>query len=250
LVTLDKKLEDKRLEAIAADSWYARGANGASVRYLATILERYLRGTRCLELGPAEGLLTEALVRFFPEVTLVDGSRQFCDALRLQFPRSEIVHSLFEDFVPHGRYDAIVLGHVLEHINDSASLLASARSWLNDGGAVYAAVPNARSIHRQAAVMMSLLPTEHSLNESDNHHGHRRVYDPESFRAEFLQVGFKIKVFGGYWLKPLSNAQIDSSWTPEMLQAFMPANRLSARLTPSSVAGIRTVVFCVESGSK
>jgi 2-polyprenyl-3-methyl-5-hydroxy-6-metoxy-1,4-benzoquinol methylase len=221
LVMLDKNLEDRRLEAIAADSWYARGANGAGVRYLATILERYLRGTRCLELGPAEGLLTETLARIFPELTLVDGSRRFCDALRVRFPNSEVVHALFEDFVPHGRYDAIVLGHVLEHVNDSASLLASARDWLNEGGAVYAAVPNARSIHRQAAVMMGILATEHSLNESDNHHGHRRVYDPESFRAEFLRAGLKIRICGGYWLKPLSNAQIDSSWTPEMLQAFM-----------------------------
>ena len=28
-------------------------------------------------------------------------------------------------------------------------------------------------------------------------------------------------MFGGYWLKPLSNAQLDRDWTPEMLDAFM-----------------------------
>jgi hypothetical protein len=68
---------------------------------------------------------------------------------------------------------------------------------------------------------MGLLETEHSLNETDLHHGHRRVYDPESFRADFHSAGFKIEVFGGYWIKPLSNSQIEASWTPEMLEAFM-----------------------------
>jgi hypothetical protein len=28
-------------------------------------------------------------------------------------------------------------------------------------------------------------------------------------------------VFGGYWLKPLSNAQLEAHWTPEMLEAYM-----------------------------
>jgi hypothetical protein len=32
------------------------------------------------------------------------------------------------------------------------------------------------------------------------HHGHRRVFDPESFRQCFLAAGLAIEVFGGYWL--------------------------------------------------
>jgi hypothetical protein len=76
-------------------------------------------------------------------------------------------------------------------------------------------------LHRQAAVLMGLLETEHALNEADRHHGHRRVYDPESFRRDFLRAGLSIEMFGGYWLKPVSNAQIAQSWTDDMLQAFM-----------------------------
>jgi hypothetical protein len=37
----------------------------------------------------------------------------------------------------------------------------------------------------------------------------------------FLQAGFGIEIFGGYWLKPVSIRQIDETWTPEMLAAFM-----------------------------
>jgi len=68
---------------------------------------------------------------------------------------------------------------------------------------------------------MGLLASETSLNEADIHHGHRRVFDPESFRQCFLAAGLAVEVFGGYWLKPLANAQIEATWTPTMLEAFM-----------------------------
>lgn len=213
--------ERERLEAIAADSWYGVGANAASVRYSGQIFARHWRGTRCLELGPAEGLMTELLARSFPSLTIVDGSARFCEDLTRRFPDASVTCSLFEDYEPTTRFDTIVLGHVLEHVDDPRALLTRARGWLADGGVICAAVPNARSVHRQAAVLMGLLAEEHALNATDLHHGHRRVYDPESFRHDFLAAGLSIKVFGGYWLKPLSNAQLDAQWTPEMLHAYM-----------------------------
>jgi hypothetical protein len=68
---------------------------------------------------------------------------------------------------------------------------------------------------------MKLLSAEDALNEMDIHHGHRRVFDPESFRQCFLAAGLSIEIFGGYWLKPVSNRQIEQTWTPQMLDAFM-----------------------------
>jgi 2-polyprenyl-3-methyl-5-hydroxy-6-metoxy-1,4-benzoquinol methylase len=213
--------EHTRLEEIAADSWYAKGVNTASVLYSGEIFSRHFRGGSCLELGPAEGVMTELLAREFESLTLVDGAEQFCAELRERYPDAEVVCSLFEDYEPGRQFDAIVLGHVLEHVADSAALLASAGEWLTPEGQLFAAVPNARSVHRQAAVLMGLLEDEHQLNETDIHHGHRRVYDPESFRRDVLAAGLNIKVFGGYWLKSLSNAQIDETFTPEMIRAFM-----------------------------
>jgi 2-polyprenyl-3-methyl-5-hydroxy-6-metoxy-1,4-benzoquinol methylase len=213
--------ERERLESIAGDSWYARGVNGASVAYSGEIFARYFRGGDCLELGPAEGVMTERLDREFDNLTLVDGSEFFCADLRERFPGAEVVQSLFEGYSPGRKFDAIVLGHVLEHVIDPRALLAAAREWLEPDGAIYAAVPNARSLHRQAAVLIGLLGEEHELNEQDVHHGHRRVYDPESFRQDFLGANLRIHVFGGYWLKPIANSQIDAAWTPEMIRGFM-----------------------------
>jgi 2-polyprenyl-3-methyl-5-hydroxy-6-metoxy-1,4-benzoquinol methylase len=131
------------------------------------------------------------------------------------------VHSLFEDYGPAEKYDYVVLGHVLEHVEAPELIVAKAASWLKPGGQMIAAVPNSKSVHRQAAVLMGLLAREDSLNEMDVHHGHRRVFNPESFKEVFTKAGMRIRNYGGYWLKPVSNAQIEQSWTPEMLHAFM-----------------------------
>ena len=92
---------------------------------------------------------------------------------------------------------------------------------VNSNAVEYSFEVFSRSLHRQATVSMGLLESEHSMNENDIHHGHRRIFDPETFRQAFLSSGLAIEVFGGYWMKPVSNAQIEKSWTPEMLQAFM-----------------------------
>lgn len=220
-MSLDREAERRRLEQISLDSRYAQGPSGIAVTYCTKVFARHWRGGRCLELGPAEGLMTQALVGAFDHVELVEGSQSFVDDLTRRFPDAVVRCALFEEYEPDSAFDAIILGHVLEHIERPLELLARARGWLAPGGAIYAAVPNARSIHRQAAVLLSLLESEHSLNEMDVHHGHRRVYDPEALRADVLGAGLRISVFGGYWLKPVSNAQIEAHWSAEMLEAFM-----------------------------
>ncbi len=213
--------ESRRLDDIAADSWYAKGVSTAAARYSAVVLSRFWRGERCLELGPAEGVMTGFLANAFPQLTLVEGAELFCRDLRRRFPQARVVHSLFEEFETAESFDTIILGHVLEHVDKPEAILRRVKKYLAPEGVICSAVPNARSLHRQAAVIMGLLPGEHALNDTDRHHGHRRVYDPESFRLDFLNAGLKIRFFGGYWIKPVSNAQIDSNWTPEMVHAFM-----------------------------
>ncbi len=38
---------------------------------------------------------------------------------------------------------------------------------------------------------------------------------------EFISADLKVGIFGGYWLKPVSNEQIMSSFTEDMVHAFM-----------------------------
>lgn len=214
--------EKTRLEQISKTSLYAAGVNAATVRYSFSIAKRFFVGENLLEMGPAEGVMTELLINTGKKLTLVEGSNSFCEALKKRFPQVRVVHALFEEFDPDEIYDNIILGHVLEHVQDPVDILCRSKKWLKSGvGRLFAAVPNARSLHRQAAMIMGLLPTEDTLNEIDIHHGHRRVFDPESFRNIFYKAGLNIEIFGGYWIKPVSNRQIEENWTPEMLNAFM-----------------------------
>ena len=213
--------EELRLESIAKDSWYKRTVNVATIEHSFEVFKPYLHGQEYLELGPAEGIMTRLLTQVATRLTVVDGASTFCTELKSRFPGVEVVNALFEEYKPDRQFDNIILGHVLEHVLDPVLLLRSAGSWLTPNGRIFAAVPNARSIHRQAAVMMGLLPSEDALNEADVHHGHRRVFSPESFRCAFYQAGLEIENFGGYWLKPISNRQIEESWSASMLKAFM-----------------------------
>ena len=209
------------LQRISEVSRYSAGVMPTAIRYCHGLMKRHIRGRRILEMGPAEGVMTEVLATADCKLTIVEGSALFCESLRRRFPNVKIVHSLFEDFQPVDVFDTIVLGHVLEHVEDPVGVLRLVRQWLAPGGVVFGAVPNARSLHRQAAVVMGMLAQEDALNEVDRYHGHRRVFNPESFRGVFIAAGLRVDVFGGYWLKPISNKQLEMTWTQPMLDAFM-----------------------------
>lgn len=211
----------KTLDDIARNSLFTTPAGNATIYKSFEIMKRFMKKGSVLELGPAEGLMTEKLVKEFNEISVVEGSTVFCGDLEKRLPTVNVYNSYFESFESDKQFDNIILGHVLEHVDDPVFVLNHIKRFLKPDGVIFAAVPNARSLHRQAAVIMGLLENEHSLNSLDIHHGHQRVFNPESFRDVFNKAKLPITVFGGYWLKPLSNGQIEEDWSEEMLKAFM-----------------------------
>ena len=169
--------------------------------------------------------MTLEMVESGLEPDLVEGSATLAKELSRRFPNLDVSHQLFEDFVPNRKYDTIIMGHVLEHVLDPIHILQKYKNFLTPQGIIWASVPNANSIHRQAAVEMGMLSEVTALNEADIRHGHRRVYTPEIFQSTFQSAGFEVIKFGGYWLKPLSNAQIQETWSEEMVNAFCVMGR-------------------------
>ena len=202
-------IEQERLERISKNPLYAAGVNRYMVDYSFEVFSRYMRPGATLELGPAEGVMTDRLVECSEPLTVVEGSSTFCANLRVRHPGITVINSLFESFEPQGSFKNILLGHVLEHVEEPEQILRRCGTWLDDDGIIL------------AAVIMGLLPYESALNDADRQHGHRRVFDPESFRRCFNEAGLALKVFGGYWLKPVSNSQLEQSWNEDMLLSFM-----------------------------
>lgn len=211
----------EKLNAIAKVSLYHTKINESMIKYCLEIFKKHISGKNILEMGPAEGIMTEYLYNIPLKLTIVDGAEVFCKNLKKKYPKAKVINSLFEDFQSNEKFDNIILGHVLEHVDEPVKTLKSIKNLLSKDGKILAAVPNANSIHRQAAVKMGILKSTNSMSELDIHHGHKRVYSIDEFKNDFIKAGLKIEKFGGYWLKPISNKQIEDTWTSEMIKAFM-----------------------------
>jgi 2-polyprenyl-3-methyl-5-hydroxy-6-metoxy-1,4-benzoquinol methylase len=226
--------ETERLEHVA--DWFSayEGFNGRLVRYSFEALRPHFRGARCLELGSADGQMTEMLLDIFDEVTSVDGSPTYVQQVgeRIGDRRGfRIEQSLFEEYSTEQRFDTVVATHILEHVDDPVDVIRRALDWTAPDGRLVVAVPNALSIHRLVAVEMGLLADPHELNERDRRLGHRRVYDPDGLRGDLEQAGWTVELSGGVFLKVLTNAQIEEWFTPEMEQGFY---RLGERFPQNS----------------
>lgn len=213
--------EKQRVTECALTASYAAGVMQKATAYCCNVFRRYMRPGSVLELGPAEGIMTDLLSQYYTDYTVVDGADFFVKDILKRHPNIEGHCALFEEFRPSKKYDNIILGHVLEHVENPVKILEMCASWLTEDGVILAAVPNSHSIHRQAAVLMGLLKTEKELNDTDRKNGHRRVYDICMLKKDFSNAGLNVVKSGGYWLKPEHNAFIDSNWNDKMTDAFL-----------------------------
>jgi SAM-dependent methyltransferase len=182
-------------------------------------IKDFFKGDTALELGPALGHMTKYLVNDFKSLHLVEGSQDLLNQIP-SYPNVVKHHAYFEEFTTSQKFDTIIMSHVLEHIENPQFVLKHVSQWLEEDGVFIVSVPNAKSIHRLAAVEMGMLETEFTLNSRDHELGHYRVYDMNTLKDEVLNAGLKVVNEGGVFLKPLSNMQIEKNWTEEMIDGF------------------------------
>lgn len=203
-------------------SWYINGQldfDKKLIEYRYRTLKNFIKPSFGLELGPAEGEMTKFLVEHFAKLVSVDGSKELLNMIP-NYKNHAKVHSLFEDFATDEKFDTILMEHILEHVDNPVKLLQMAMNWLKDDGVILLGVPNANSIHRQAAVKMGLLNHVCQLNDRDMALGHRRVYTFKSLKEDILVSGLKVVETGGVYFKPLSNQQMEANWSDLMIEGF------------------------------
>jgi len=182
-------------------------------------IKPHLRGPHGLELGPAEGVMTRMLIADFSSLTVVDAAGELLARIP-SLPNLMKVHALFEEFEPGTHFNTIVMDHILEHVAEPVALLNRARDWLAPAGCVVVGVPNGSSFHRLAGVKMGMLREPCELNDRDRALGHRRVYTRESLFRDLQRAALKPSAWGGVFFKPLSNQQIQDTWTQTMMDGF------------------------------
>ena len=217
--SVSRKREE--LEQISRNWSSKTGANGELVAYTYKALRPYFRGVTCLELGSADGQVTERILSDFDRIVSVDGSQKYVDELKsIGAPNLVAIRSLIEELNLTEQFDTVLMLHILEHVDDPVKCLSGASKYLKDDGVLLIDVPNANSFHRLAGVKMGLLGNKDELNETDLRIGHRRVYTSDLMKKHIEQAGLKIRTCGGFFLKTVSNAQMEQSWTREMMDAY------------------------------
>lgn len=218
--------EISRLDNVS--DWYRTTGEGFYTKILRrsyATFQPFFHGEHCLEMGPADGGLTQFLGKDFAKLSVVDASEQYLSKACDLVPGATAHLSLFEEFEPADRYDTIVMGHVLEHVNDPVQILSRARTWLAPGGRIIAAVPNADSLHRRLGVKMGLLERRRDLNDQDHAIGHRRVYNREELDHDVTAAGLVTVAKGGIFLKLLSNAQMLAFQDEQLVDAMFEVGR-------------------------
>lgn len=178
---------------------------------------------RLLELGIGHGFTTNRFSQHFDKHVVIDGSASVIAQFRRQYPTcsAEIIERYFEDFDTEERFDVIVMGFVLEHVDDPGVVLRRFKKFLAPGGRCFIGVPNGESLHRRLGHAAGLLDDLMSLGQGDLALGHRRLYSLSSLTDELLLANYRVVRKEGIFLKPLTTSQLQSlNLDKEIIQAM------------------------------
>lgn len=179
--------------------------------------------TSLLELGLGHGITTSVFQQHFRRHVVVDASPAVINNFRQRFPdsKAEIAESYFETFDTPERFDVIVFGYILEHVDDPVLILKHFRRFLAPGGKMFITVPNAEVLNRRLGHLAGLLPDMQELSEHDLLLGHKRYYTVESLRKDVQEAGYNIQRLEGIYLKPLTtNQMISMNLDDKIIQAL------------------------------
>lgn len=178
--------------------------------YPKRILTRFNFVDSLLELGLGHGFTAELFAKACRRHVIVDGASVVIDQFKQAHPdfTGELVLDYFETYTPEEFFDVIVMGFVLEHVDDPDLILRRYRQFLKPGGKVYVAVPNAKSLNRRLGLELGLIDDIYSLNANDLALGHKRQYCLDTLREALRNAGYRITHEEGIYLKPLPLATL------------------------------------------
>ena len=182
----------------------------------------------CLELGIGHGYSTEFFSKFFKKHIVLEGDSKIIDRFRKKFNhiRTEIIETYFEQWDTKEKFDVIIMGFVLEHVDTPTALIQKFKNFLKPNGRMFLAVPNAESLHRRIGFYSGLLNDLTTLSDADLALGHKRYYTLQELRQQILESHLKITREEGIFLKPLTTSQmLQLNISETIMKGFVAAGR-------------------------
>lgn len=163
-----------------------------------------------LDLGLGHGYSALEFCGKTKEYTILEGSIELIERFRdrKEFSNVCFVHTFFENYETDKNFDVIVLGFVLEHVDDPLLILKKYRSMLTKGGKMFLAVPNAETLNRRIGYAANLLSDMTQLSEHDRASGHKRYFIHDSINELCKRAGLRVILEEGIYLKPFTTKQI------------------------------------------
>jgi 2-polyprenyl-3-methyl-5-hydroxy-6-metoxy-1,4-benzoquinol methylase len=165
-----------------------------------------------LELGLGHGFTTNLFSSNFERHVVLEGSPAVIKNFKEKFPEclAHIVDTYFEVFDTKERFDVIVMGFILEHVDNPYEIINYYKKFLAPGGKMFLAVPNAEVLNRRLGHLAGLLENLETLSENDILLGHKRYYTVSSLSEEVNRAGYQIDKMEGIYLKPFTTSQVIS----------------------------------------
>ena len=194
-----------------------------------------------LELGIGFGMTTVKFSKYFKRHLVIDGSYEMIDRFKKNHIdcSAEIVEAFFEEFDTDERFKTIVMGFVLEHVENPSFILERYKKILKDGGRIFITVPNAESLNRRVALEAGMIDSMDFLSDGDLMVGHRRVFSVEVLKKMIDSCGLNLERVEGIFLKPFTTSQIESlKLSEDILAAMVKMGRNYPELSAALLAEV------------
>ena len=173
--------------------------------YPERVAKHFDKVSSLLELGLGHGYTVPHFQKICDNHYVLEGSARVIEHFRSQNSGYDgtLIEGYFETFEPKEKFDLIVMGFVLEHVENPISILKRYREFLTPNGRIVIAVPNAKSLNRRYGLAMGMIDDIYALNEADLQLGHLRNYCLDTLQKDVSSAQLATHHIEGIYLKPM-----------------------------------------------
>ncbi len=203
---------DKHLKAYTGGNLYDFDNKILLNWYSKRIVELSDSKESLLELGLGHGFSALNFSDYFEKHLILDGSKDIIENFKAKYPsfKSNVYETYFEAFQTKERFDLIVMGFILEHVDEPVKIMKYYKQFLNPKGRMFLSVPNAEVMNRKLGELSGLVEDITELSENDILLGHKRYYTKKTFIDDIHLAELEVISVEGIYLKPFTTKQMIS----------------------------------------